>query len=249
MSLKDCKVSDLKAGRTTLNSQAKFLNDSRLQAERIYMAPFNDFKVKANELRDILQDAAYSLGEQIKEAEDYQKQAKRERIREYYEGIAGLLVPLVPLEKILDQSWLNKTNKVNYETEIDNIVKKISDDWNTLKGMDLAFKDEAESTFFSTLDLGSAIARNSLLIKDKERRENMVREIQEAKAEREKVEAKPLEQEKLTVEQPDLAVEKPKFSDRPLTWQLTITCTPSQLNTLKAALQELDIHGTVKAVG
>ena len=100
------------------------------------------------------------LTTQLDEAEERRKDAAYAILKEYYEDLAGLLVPVVPYERIHEEKWLNKTfGEIKAKRAIDEKVAKVAHDWETLqsqKGL-LPHYETAERTFFGTLDLGSAL--------------------------------------------------------------------------------------------
>jgi hypothetical protein len=166
---KDCDLSTLslkeaKNARANLNTQAKLINDTRLQYERFYMEPFNVYKAKANELSRILKAEGDRLGELIKEAEEWRRNDARQRLEDYYKATYPALVAMVEFDKILDPKWLNKNHTDGKpEDKIDAIAKKAASDWESLKRLNLPNYDEAEVKFFDTLDLGAAVAENDRL--------------------------------------------------------------------------------------
>lgn len=109
------------------------------------------------------------MGGLIKEAEEWGRNDRRQLFEKYYTDNYGLLVEVVPFERILDDKWLNKTYKVDPTKEIDEIANKVADAWASLKNLNLANYEQAEVVFFRTLDLGMAVAENDRLEADKAR--------------------------------------------------------------------------------
>lgn len=70
------QIVDAKKDRATLNKFKKSLNDERISREKEYMRPFNDFKMKMNELVGIIDDSVFAIDKQIREYEDVKKQGK-----------------------------------------------------------------------------------------------------------------------------------------------------------------------------
>jgi hypothetical protein len=182
----DCDLSTLsvkeaKSARAWLNAQAKAINDERIKWERIYMEPFDDYKSKANELRDIFKDSAERIATRVKEAEEWYRKDKRQVLENYYRTNYGLLSDVVPFDRILKAEWLNKSNKTNPERAIDDIAKKLALDWESLKKLSLPNLEQAEVVLFRTLDLGEAISENDRIESDKARIAEIKRQAEETR--------------------------------------------------------------------
>lgn len=108
--------------------------------------------------------------------EQAEADAKEQGLREHYEAYAGLLVPVVPYERLHDPKWRNRSVKAaDAEAELEAKVDRIAKDWESLKALSLEFYEQAEAHFFNTLDLGEAVSYNAKLVDDR-------RKIEELKA-------------------------------------------------------------------
>ena len=167
-------VKQCKSQKKYLNALAKDIDERRKAVKREYLRPLDAFEERANGIRDKIRAVSARLDAVAKEAEQAEKDAKEAELREHYEAYAGLLVPVVPYERIADPKWLNKTTGIKKAMEeLEAKVGKIAADWEALKNTPMEFYAEAEACFFNTLDLGAAISHNSKLIADRERIEAM----------------------------------------------------------------------------
>lgn len=153
-------IKQAKRDRAYLNGIAKEIDERRKAVKREYMRPYEEFEAQANAIAAKVKSASANIKEQLDEAEERRKDAAYAILKEYYEDLAGLLVPVVPYERIHEEKWLNKTfGEIKAKKAIDEKVAKVAHDWETLqsqKGL-LPHYETAERTFFGTLDLGSAL--------------------------------------------------------------------------------------------
>ena len=168
------EVKQCKTQRKYLNALAKEIDERRKAVKREYLRPLDAFEGRANAITGKVKSVSARLDEVVKTAEQAEKDAKEAELREHYEAYAGLLVPVVPYERIADNKWLNKTTNIRKAMEeLEAKVEKIAADWEALKNTPMEFYTEAEACFFNTLDLGAAISHNAKLIADRERIEEM----------------------------------------------------------------------------
>lgn len=242
-------IEKAKKARAELNASAKRINDLRLNYEKNYMQAFNNFKNLANETKKIIETASGKLDEIVKAAEEAEKEKKRGEIVAYWNETK---FDLIPIEKIFNQKWLNKTAKLfEIKKEIAAIQEKIFADLKTLE----AFPDydNAKAFYLDTLDIGGAIAKAKELQAAKERAEL------EAKARAEREHAEQMQQQhrdevreftKAEKEQEieNLAAaalhEQPKEIDPVLTFTCIFKGKASLLRQLKQYMTQLGIEYT-----
>jgi Protein of unknown function (DUF1351). len=152
----DDMIKEAKADRSKLNKVKKSLNDERIRLEREFMAPFQDFKTKVNELCGIIDKAVDCVDKQVKEYEDKKKLEKEEQINELFQKIFE------------DQSWLRSSAIWNSKwLNASYSMKQIEDDLNlqhetvinelAVLGRLAEFGFEAQENYKHSLNLGEAI--------------------------------------------------------------------------------------------
>ena len=164
--------------------------DEPLKAYRNFVA-----RIKAE-----MNAAIDAIDEFVKEGEAREKEAKREAIRAYFDGRD---FDLVPLEKIFDSKWLNKTADMR---DVKNaILVKIEEIHSNLKVLDAIAEHGqlAKAVYLDRLDMGAALREVETLKANAERaaREKQARADREAReaaarnAEAERAESRELERE------------------------------------------------------
>lgn len=153
-------IKQAKRDRAYINGIVKDIDTKRKAVKRDYMLPYNEFEGQANAITAKAKKASDNIKRQLDQAEDDRKADLHAVLKEHYEAFAGVLVELIPYERIHDAQWLNKTfGEVKAKNVIEEKVEKIASDWDTLKAQkDMPHYDTAERTFFETLDLGAALS-------------------------------------------------------------------------------------------
>ena len=234
-------VAQCKSQKKYLNALAKDIDERRKSVKREYLRPLDAFEQRANGIRDKIRSVSARLDEVAKTAEQAEKDAKETELREHYEAYAGLLVPVVPYEKLHDPKWLNKTVSINRaKSELENKVDRIAADWKALKTMTLEFFDQAEAHFFNVLDLGQAVSYNAKLVEDRNR-------IEEMKAAMAQPEPEPEPAAPTVREQPDPTSYRPPQGPTPEPMVMVVdACTVEQAKEIGRFCGSIGVTGTFK---
>lgn len=184
-----------KKDRAELNTSKKTLGSTRLEIMKRAMKRFkiDDFETRCKKVEKDIDAAALALDAIVKAKEEEEKRVKRAQIEEFWKCQN---FDLIPLDKVFDQKWLNKTakNKDIFE-EIEKKIAVIYDGIKTLEGIGI----DADSLsilkpfYLETLDIGRAVQQWNTI---KENRARLAREAEDRKA-REEAAAKREAQEEL----------------------------------------------------
>lgn len=241
-----------KKDRAELNNSKKFLSQSRIQLMNELMKPYSDFETRCKALEKKIDMASGKLDEIVKAKESEEKAKKQNEIQNLWNSKN---FSLVPLEKIENKSWLNKTVKLSdVSTEIDNAISKIyselkliekySDDAETLKAHYLDCLNISD-----TLDYGEELKKN----REKVAQEKAEREAREHNAQIEQ-QKNELYQENIHAEQNNATEslasqalgEKEEPKETVSEYVVSIKATKEQLNRLKSAMNALYIEFNVE---
>lgn len=129
----ESNIDKAKADKALLNKAKKALNDERIKLEKSFMQPFMGFKDVVNETVKLIDKAVKDIDTVVKASDEKAKQAKREQIAKVAEEV-GLEEVGVKLDLIFNDKWLNKSTSLKkVREEIDNRIKTIKSDLETLK--------------------------------------------------------------------------------------------------------------------
>lgn len=171
-------IQTAKASRAELNRMKKELEDGRKAVKKEINKPYDGFAVEVKKLVDTIDQYIGVLDVSIKQRENRLREDRRNLLAQDYRDFAPLIASIIPLDKILEKEWLNKsfgTRKA--QEQMFAKVEKIMDEYDTLRQMEdsLEFYDEDKAVFFETLSLKEALANENI-------RKEQVRKIQEMEA-------------------------------------------------------------------
>lgn len=170
--------------KAEINAAIKTLNDRRIALEKEWNMPFAEFKNIISETCDMMKTASGKLDVIVKAKEEEEKAQKKAQIIELWNGKN---FNLVPLERIFNAKWLNKTTKLAaVDAEIDTIIKNITGD---LASLDAFGEDTAilKDLYLSTLNLQQTLNKGAELKANRERLAQLEAE-KKAREEKEKAE-------------------------------------------------------------
>ena len=164
-------VKEAKHDRSYLNGIKKEIDERRKAVKREYSKPLDAFEKRCKRITAIIDESSDAIKAQLDEAEQARKDALYSRLQQHYEEFAGLLVPVVPYERLHEDQWLNKTfGEIKAQQALEAKVSDVARDWETLKAQQetMPHYAGAEREFFRTLDLGAAL--NAARLADEEDR-------------------------------------------------------------------------------
>lgn len=163
-------IKSAKADRSKLNALKRSLNEERLRREREWMAGFQDFKDKINEIIAIIDKPAQIIDTQVKAFEEKQKSEKKDSIEEYFNN--EVTHPeWLRFEQIFDAKWLNTTTSMTkVKEQIQDQMRKICEECLVIDTLP-EYSFEAKEVYKETLDLSRAMAEGKRLADIQKRKE------------------------------------------------------------------------------
>lgn len=156
----ESNVEQAKKDKALLNNAAKALNSKRIELEKEFLKPFGDFKDVISETVKLISECSGKIDLVVKQSDQAEKDSKKVKIQTYWDSKN---FTLVPLSKVFDEKWLNKTTKDKaINSEIDSIIENINNELQTLEaiGSDVEL---LKSLYLDTLDLNKAIQYGNTL--------------------------------------------------------------------------------------
>lgn len=143
----------------SLRKLKKELNDRRIKVKREYDKPYDEFKIKVDELTGLIDDPIELIDNQVKELEEREREEKREKIKGIYNDLIGDTKEYLPLKKIYNKKWENvSTTLKTVEEEIEEVVTSVNLSIDSIKGMNSEVEEKALEQFKADLSLTNAIA-------------------------------------------------------------------------------------------
>ena len=174
-------VDQAKSDRAILNKAAKELNDRRIQLERDWNTPLQEFKIIIGDTVKMIADGSAKIDAVVKGVENKAKAEKRAAIEELWERKG---ITLLPLSKLWDDKWLNKTKRLPaVEKEIGEKILKIEAELDTLAAVDTEDGEVLRAYYLDCLDLQRTLAYSATLKANRQRlQEEQARRQAEAEA-------------------------------------------------------------------
>lgn len=181
-------ISDAKSDRANLNKLKKSISDERIAQKKLFFAPFEEFETKCKEVEKLINDTSSSIDVQIKAFDEMEKEAKRKEIEFIYIQYIGDYSKLIPLAKIYDSKWENKTFKLKDVEDAIKYIKESADiHLKQIEELGSEFTQQLKDKYFETLDITSVLAENTRLIQQKKYLEELKAKEEAERAARENV--------------------------------------------------------------
>ena len=180
-------VDQAKADRALLNKAAKELNDKRIQLERDWSAPFQEFKAVIGDTVRMITEGSTKIDAVVKVVESKAKAEKRAAIEELWERKN---ITLIPLSAVWDDRWLNKSKRLPaIDKEMGQRLLKIEADLEALNVVPEQDREVIRAYYLNNLDITRALAYSTELqdarkrLQDKEARKLAESEAQATRQE------------------------------------------------------------------
>lgn len=236
-----------KADKAYLNKLKDEVADKRKKATKIWNQPLEEFLAVMTDLEKEIASASNELKVITDKAIEQEKETKKDQIVAFWNTLG---FTIVPLERVFNPRWLNKTEKLSViMEECKAIVEKINSEMTTLKSMQNEDSDILQSFYLETLDLNATLVKGNQLkenrAKIKAEEERKAAEIERQKELESQQTNQSVVKENLTTErQPELS---PKGQVLPMseapkepvgTFRLEVTAPASKLIALRKFIDD-----------
>jgi len=149
-----------KKDRADLNKLEKVIADQYATLKDAYEKPMQNIEANIKQIRNAIKEASGNVDKAVKVYEERQKKKKRTEIDDYF---ATKKFELVPLERIFDQKWLNKSKTMKeVKDELDAKIKAIYGDIEILEKIN-EHGTAAKAFYLEHLELGAALKQVEIL--------------------------------------------------------------------------------------
>lgn len=214
-----------KTDKAYLNKLKDKVAEKRKLATTTWNKPLDEFISIMKNLEKDIDSASGELNNIVNQAVQKEKDEKKAKIVEFWNT---LNFTIVPLDRVFNPRWLNKTEKLSsIMEECKAITEKITTEMNTLKSMKDEDSEILQSFYLETLDLNATLAKGNQL------KENRAR----IKAEEERKAALNVETKRPIVSdnsEPEIKQPETKQEKEPIaTFRLEVTAPASKLMALR----------------
>ena len=159
-------IATAKEDKALLNKASKALNDKRIEIEKEFMKPFEEFKTIIGDTVKLISACSGKIDTVVKQSEEIEREEKRTLINGLWEKHGSTLVPL---SKVFNEKWLLKgTKEKDIIFNIEEKVLSIDSDLTTIEaiGEDV---ETLKSMYLESLNLNSTIQYARRLKDNRER--------------------------------------------------------------------------------
>lgn len=162
----DDAIKEAKADLAKLRKLRDAIETRRKEVKRQCMAPYNAFETQVKELTALIDAPVAAINSQIKSFEEQEKEKKHVEIENAYDALVpAVLKEIIPLARILDQRWLNKsTTMKSIQEEIITRIQRVNVDMTLLDMVDPKYMAAVRAKYIETLDITIALTHRDELV-------------------------------------------------------------------------------------
>ena len=200
-------IQDAKTDRANLRKLLDAIETRRKEVKKECERPYKAFEAKVRELTALINGPIVAIDGQIKVFEEQQRNQKLTEIDALYEELVPETIrEIIPLSRILDQRWLNKsTSTKSIREAIETRVKRTNVDLALIEGANPKYMAAVRSKYIDTLDVNMALEYQDELAAAEER----FRQQEEARQQRAAQRAARESQAPTAEEKPPVAAQEP----------------------------------------
>lgn len=129
-----------KEDKAHLNKFANAIDKRRKEIKNEYIVPLEAFEENMNALRDLAKEGYKKINDQVNEFEETRKKERELEITEYF---ISLNFTLLPLNRLFDKKWLNKTCN-NWKEQLHGKINQINNDLEIIDSFGLSSDEKLE---------------------------------------------------------------------------------------------------------
>ncbi|MEG2350708.1 MAG: DUF1351 domain-containing protein [Hungatella sp.] len=182
----DDSIKSAKADLAKLRKFIDAMETKRKELKKQVLTPYERFELEEKELVGIVQKAIDNIDVQVKDYDRRQREAKMEKVREFYDASINDLEKYLPFDKVFKPEYANaSTSMKSIQSEISQFIQKVDEGLAIVNEVDSKFAGDMKAVFLRTYDIGAALAERNRLEADEQRRMEFEAERTRQKAERE----------------------------------------------------------------
>ena len=240
-------VKEAKEDLANLRKLREALETKRKDVKKQCEGPYKAFEAKEKRLIALIDAPISAINGQVKKFEDQEREKKQGEVEAAYdELVPEALREIIPLNRILDPKWLNKTTTMKSIRErIAEIVKRANVDMALIEGTNPKYTAAVRAKYIETLDVSTALDYQDELAAAEERFRQQEEAIAKRNAEkrgRDQYEFRPETKPPVAVQEPvRQAAPQPTNGEKLYTLHLEFKLTKLQADLLKKFLTDSGI--------
>ena len=157
-------IADAKKTRASIRKVGDSIDSQRKAVKKEWMRPYEAYEAKCKELTGIVGDAVTNIDGQIKAMENAEKEAKRQRLSDFFDEHSYDVADFITFNDIFDSKWLNATfSEVDAANSIMSQIEDIKEGLETIRAMSSPYEAAMLSEYGKTHNLSKALAEGRRL--------------------------------------------------------------------------------------
>ena len=157
-------IADARKTRAAINKVGASIDSQRKAVKKEWMRPYEAFESKVKELTGIVNEAVSNIDVQIKEMENAEKEAKRQRLWDLFTESSADIREYVEFEDVFDKKWLNATfAETDAASAIVQQLDDIREGLDAIRSMNSPYESAMLSEYSKSHNLAKAMAEGKRL--------------------------------------------------------------------------------------
>lgn len=157
-------MSGAKKDRAAIRKIGDSIDAQRKAVKNEWMRPYMEYEAKCKELTGIVNDAVGNIDGQIKEMENAEKEAKRQRLLDLFNEKSADISDYVTFDALFDKKWLNSTfAETDAANSIVQQLEDIRDGLDAIRSMNSPYESAMLSEYAKTHNLAKAMSEGKRL--------------------------------------------------------------------------------------
>ena len=176
-------IGDAKRTRASIRRVKDSIDSQRKAIKKLWNKPYEEYEAKCKELTGIVDNAVTNIDGQIKEMENAEKMAKRDRLETLFSEQSTDVAEYIRFEDIFDSKWLNATfSEIDAANAITAKIEETRDGLDAIRGMESPYEAAMLSEFAKSHSLAKAMSEGKRLESIQKAEEERRKREEEAKA-------------------------------------------------------------------
>ena len=157
-------IADAKKTRANIRKVKDSIESQRKAIKKLWNKPYEQYEAKCKELTGIVDDAVSNIDGQIKAMENEEKEAKRQRLSDFFDDHSYDVADYITFDDVFDPKWLNATfSEIDAANAITASIEDFKEGLDTIRSMNSPYEAAMLSEYGKTKNLSKAIAEGRRL--------------------------------------------------------------------------------------
>lgn len=189
----DADVADMKKDKADINRFINAIEDVRKRKKKEYLAPYEKFEAEIKDVLEPLRKTSVLITQKLDEVEQQYRDARRQKMQEYYQECVGDLRSLIPFDRTVKEEYYKRSfSDKKLKQAYTDFFSRIREELTALDELPERFRDKAVLKYMESFSLSDALLEGKRLEElektMEERRKRQQEEAEKREAEKRRAE-------------------------------------------------------------